>query len=138
MPLLTQSADGPGLVVCSTCRFAPDEREDEHGVRGGVRMLEALRTAAAEDPRLAGLAIEPMPCLFACSTHCVVHLRAPGKIGYVLGSFEPTGEAARAILDYARHYMASDEGQAPYRDWPEGVKGHFIVRTPPESGLVGG
>jgi len=137
MSLLTKSADGPGIVVCSTCRIGPDQREDEHGVRGGMRLLEALRSAATDDPTLAGLAIEPMPCLFACSTYCAIHLRAPGKIGYVLGSFQPTPEAARAILDYARHYMASAEGLVPYRDWPEGVKGHFIVRTPPEGRLVG-
>lgn len=136
MALLTSSAGGPGLVVCSTCRIGPDSRDDEQGVRGGVRLLEALRAAAADDPSLADLAIEPMPCLFACSTYCAIHLRAPGKIGYVLGSFQPTAEAARAILDYARCYMASAEGVVPYRDWPEGVKGHFIVRTPPAGKLV--
>lgn len=136
MSLLTKSADGPGLVVCSTCRFGPDAYEDAEGVRGGARLFEALRAAQAADPALARLAIEPMPCLFACSSYCTIHLRAPGKIGYVLGKFEPTPEAAAAILDYARHYMASAEGVVPYRDWPEGVKGHFIVRTPPEGQVV--
>ena len=77
-----------------------------------------------------------MPCLFNCAQHCSVHLRAPGKIGYVLGRFEPTAEAARAILDYALAYAASEEGMAPYRSWPEGVKGHFIVRVPPPGKVI--
>ncbi|ATQ42931.1 DUF1636 domain-containing protein [Caulobacter mirabilis] len=137
MSLLTRSADGPGLVVCSTCRFGPDAYEDAEGVRGGARLLEALLAAKDADSSLADLAIEPMPCLFACSSYCTIHLRAPGKIGYVLGRFEPTIDAATAILEYARRYMASDEGVVPYRDWPEGVKGHFIVRTPPTGHVVG-
>jgi predicted metal-binding protein len=40
-------------------------------------------------------------------------------------------DAARAILDYALHHAASEEGRVPFRDWPQGVKGHFIVRVPP-------
>lgn len=51
--------------------------------------------------------VEEMPCLFARQAHCTVHLRAPGK-----------------------------GGQVPYRDWPEGVKGHVVTRTPPEGYLV--
>lgn len=137
MAILSPSAHGPSLVVCSTCRMGPDNQEDEHGVRGGARLLEALRAVAATEDGLDGLTLEPMPCLFACSSYCTIHIRAPGKIGYVLGSFQPTAEAAEAILTYARHYMASEEGVVPYRDWPAGVKGHFIVRTPPEGQIVG-
>ena len=79
--------------------------------------------------------MEEMPCLFACTEFCTVHIRAPGKISYVLGRFEPVDEAARAILDYARAYAASEIGQVPFREWPQGVKGHFITRQPPEGFL---
>ena len=72
-----------------------------------------------------------MACLFACADHCTVHLRAPGKVGYVLGRFQGDEESARAILDYAVHYAASDHGRVAYSLWPEGIKGHFITRTPP-------
>lgn len=136
MSILRDGADGASLVVCSTCRFSEDEREDEAGVRGGARLAAISRELAAADPRLADLAVEDMPCLFNCAQHCSVHLRAPGKIGYVMGRFEPTPEAARAILDYAAAYLESEEGVVPYRQWPEGVKGHFIVRTPPAGRLV--
>ena len=137
MTLLRDAADGPSLIVCNTCRFSAEEREDADGVRGGARLVAALRAEQAGDERLDGLAIEEMPCLFNCTQHCSIHVRAPGKIGYVLGRFEPTDEAARAILDYAIAYMASDEGVVPYRQWPEGVKGHFIVRVPPAGKVVG-
>ncbi|MDG2527913.1 DUF1636 domain-containing protein [Caulobacter endophyticus] len=136
MTLLRDAADGPCLVVCNTCRFSAEEREDAEGVRGGARLAQALLAEKAADARLDGLSIEEMPCLFNCGQHCSIHLRAADKIGYVLGRFEPTGEAARAILDYAIAYMASEEGVVPYRQWPEGVKGHFIVRVPPAGKVV--
>ena len=136
MTLLRDAAEDVSLVVCSTCRFSAEEREDADGVRGGAHLVAALRAQKDGDARLDGLAIEEMPCLFNCSQHCSIHVRAPGKIGYVLGRFEPTVEAARAILDYAVAYMASEEGVVPYRQWPEGVKGHFIVRVPPAGKVV--
>lgn len=136
--MLAPAAAGPSLIVCNTCRFSAETREDAEGVRGGARLVEALRQAKADDERVEGLAIEEMPCLFNCTQHCSVHLRAPHKMGYVLGRFEPTAQAAQALLDYAAAYLASEEGVVPYRQWPEGVKGHFIVRTPPAGKVAAG
>ncbi|HWU79459.1 MAG TPA: DUF1636 domain-containing protein [Caulobacter sp.] len=133
MTVLREVDDGPAVVVCNTCRVSAEDREDADGARGGALLAAALREIAEG----SGVAIQEMPCLFNCAQHCSIHLRAPGKIGYVLGRFEPTTEAARAILDYAVAYAASDEGVVPYRQWPEGVKGHFIVRVPPAGRLVG-
>ncbi len=126
---------GAAVVVCSTCRLSPERREDDGGRRGGALLADALRAAQADDPALAGIAVQEMPCLFACQRHCAVHIRGAGKVGYVLGDFAPTQEAARAILTYAAYHAASAEGVVRYADWPEGVKGHFITRTPPEGFL---
>ena len=133
--ILRHVADGPAVVACNTCRFSADARDDSAGVRGGARLVEALRAVQAE-PGYERVAVQEMPCLFACQDFCTVHLRAPGKVGYVLGRFEPSADAARAILDYARLYAESEVGQVPYRSWPAGVKGHFITRTPPAGFVV--
>ncbi|MGN6691237.1 MAG: DUF1636 domain-containing protein [Sphingopyxis sp.] len=129
--MLTRVDSGPAVVACSTCRHSRDARTDAAGVSGGARLIEALQRLKASDPRYAGIAVQAMPCLFACHDHCTVHLRAPDKVGYVVGRFAPDADSARAILDYAVHYAASAHGRVAYADWPEGVKGHFIVRTPP-------
>lgn len=129
--MLKTVSDGPSLVVCNTCRHSTEKATDGAGVRGGARLLSTLRTLAADDHRLQSLEIQAMSCLFSCKSHCSVHLRAPDKVGYVLGGFAPTEDAARAILDYAAHYLESAFGSVAYGLWPEGVKGHFIVRTPP-------
>lgn len=123
---------GPAIVACNTCRLSSEARDDEHGVRGGAKLVSALQAAKASDPKYEEIAVQEMPCLFACKDFCTVHLRAPGKVGYVLGKFTADDDAARAILDYAVHYAASEFGRVPFSDWPEGVKGHFITRTPPE------
>jgi predicted metal-binding protein len=123
---------GPAVVVCSTCRLSPDAREDASGRRGGALLAQALRDVQRADAALAGVAVQEMPCLFACQRHCVIHLRAPGRIGYVLGGFAPGEEEARAILEYAVLHARSADGVVPYAQWPKGVKGRFIARTPPE------
>lgn len=127
---------GVAIVACNTCRHSVDAREDGEGRRGGARLVEALRAIRASDPVYAPVAVQEMPCLFACKDFCAVHLRAPDKVGYVLGRFEPTDDAARAILDYAKAYGESAFGQVPFREWPQGVKGHFITRTPPAGYVV--
>lgn len=133
--MLRATEAGAAVVVCSTCRVSAEAREDEEGRRGGALLAEAMREVQREEPGLAGVAVQEMPCLFACKRFCAVHIRAPGKVGYVLGDFAPGLEAARAILVYAARHAASEEGVVRYAEWPEGVKGHFIVRTPPEGYL---
>jgi predicted metal-binding protein len=127
--MLSRVDDGPAIVACSTCRRPGGD--DGTGVRDGARLIAALERVRASDRAYAGIAIQAMPCLFACGEACTIHLRAPDRIGYVLGRFEPDEASARAILDYALHYAASDDGRVPFALWPQGVKGHFIVRTPP-------
>jgi predicted metal-binding protein len=131
LPLLRRVADGAAVVACTTCRISADVKDDAEGTRGGALLVAALRAVQQSDPRYAEVAVQEMACLFACSDHCTVHVRAPGKVGYVLGRFAPDVEAARAILDYAIAHAASAEGRVPFRAWPQGVKGHFIVRVPP-------
>ncbi len=128
--------DGPAVVACNSCRHSNEARSDDDGTTGGATLIAALRRLKASDPAYAAIAVQEMPCLFACDRFCVVHLRAPGRIGYVMGGFSPDEAAARAILDYAALHAQSDAGQVAYRDWPEGVKGHFITRMPPPGFVV--
>lgn len=134
--MLTPVENRLAVVACNTCRLSAEQREDADGVRGGALLVAALEAAKAADPRYGDVAIQQMPCLFSCTEHCSIQLRAPGKVGYMLGRFTPDAEAARAILDYAVHYAESAHGRVPFKQWPQGIKGHFIARTPPEGFLV--
>ena len=130
--MLISSESSASLVVCTTCRLDKDRQDDGQGRRGGELLLRALQDALAGHPARGLLALQAMPCLFACTSHCTVHIRAPGKMGYLLGRFSPTCEDATALLDYAAAHLGSQDGLVRFSDWPEGVKGHFIARLPPE------
>jgi predicted metal-binding protein len=117
------------LYVCETCRYNTAAREHD-GRDGGAIFIEKIRQQLAQHPA-DNLCVRPTRCLMACTRHCTVHLRAAGKINYVIGDFEPTAECAETLLDYVEKYQQSATGQVPYKTWPQGIKGHFIARTPP-------
>ena len=135
MSILRSSNSGTSIVVCSTCKFKAEEPINASGERGGTALYRHVKDAA-DVLEATSISVEPMACLFACSQHCTVHLRAPGKVGYVLANFEPTTASAKALVEFAQHYDRSSEGVVPYKEWPEGVKGHFLVRIPPEGMII--
>jgi predicted metal-binding protein len=114
------------ITICDTCK-----REDFEARAPGMTDGEALALATEALPAPEGVALRRVSCLMGCSHGCNVAIQAPGKLCYTLGRFEPGEEAARAILDYAALHAESETGQVPYRQWPEGVKGHFVTRHPP-------
>jgi predicted metal-binding protein len=120
------------LVVCSTCRFSREARTDANGRAGGELFAQALERALQLHPCRDRVEIQTMPCLFACSSHCTVFMRSDRRLGYILGRFLPSPTQAAALLDYVAHYLDTTDGVVPYAKWPEGVKGHFLVRVPPE------
>ena len=114
------------ITVCDTCRRAErKELKDEPSC--GEGLCDAVETAAKE----AGVAVRRVSCLMGCERACNVAISAPGKLTYVLGRFDPTEEAAAAIVEYAQGHRESESGAVPFRQWPQGVKGHFVARVPP-------
>lgn len=116
------------LFVCTSCRVPAQREAGAAGDPCGERLLEAVQAAAEKHP---GIAVQGTSCLMGCSHGCNVALSEPGKLSYVLGRFEPSMEDAEAVVEYAALYHAGETGVVPYREWPQGVKGHFIARIPP-------
>lgn len=119
------------LTVCETCNFAPDTKRGPDGRSGGEMLCRLVEEVAGP---VAAVATRRHACLMGCDHHCNVGLSAPGKITYVMGSFAPEAEAAEALVAFAELYDASETGQVPYKQWPQGVKGHFVSRVPPLAG----
>lgn len=114
------------ITVCDTCAYAP-EQKTHAGETGGEIFARAVETAAADAPELA---VRRHSCLMGCERHCNVAISAPGKLTYVLGRFEPTADAAAAVVEYAAKFAESETGAVPFKQWPAGVKGHFVARVP--------
>ncbi|MEM7508399.1 MAG: DUF1636 domain-containing protein [Pseudomonadota bacterium] len=120
------SAPTTTILVCDTCRFSAEEKTAPDGRTGGEMLAAEVERIAAE----RGVAVARVSCLMGCERHCNTAISAPGKLTYVLGKFDPVIESAEAVVDYALLHGASETGQVPFKQWPQGVKGHFIARIP--------
>lgn len=114
------------IFVCDTCRFSVEEKLDGDKT-GGEILCAYVEHKAAANPNLT---VKRQSCLMGCVRHCNIAITADDKLSYVLGEFQPDAEAAQAIVDYAILHAESETGQVPFRQWPQGVKGHFVARIP--------
>ncbi|MCI4663580.1 MAG: DUF1636 domain-containing protein [Neomegalonema sp.] len=125
--------DKSTLIICETCAW-PDGEKLKDGQSGGAAFadLVAAAAAAAAEQGASSILVRRHACLMNCSQSCSAALSAPDKITYVFGRFEPSQSAAEALIEYAEGHAASDTGAVPFRQWPQGVKGKFIARVPPQ------
>lgn len=124
-------SDPVEIVVCETCRHpaAP-----EGSPPAGAVFADRLRAALSTCPDLADVRLTTMRCLMSCRRPCAVHVRAPGKMAYVLGDMSPESQGVETLVAYVRAYREAADGVVPFRQWPEGVKGRFVARVPPLAG----
>ncbi|MEZ5716711.1 MAG: DUF1636 domain-containing protein [Paracoccaceae bacterium] len=114
------------ITICDTCKR--EGWDAERGLPTDGETLAGLIESTAEG---RGVRTRRVSCTMGCERACNVIVQGAGKIGYSLGKFEGTGDDAAAIVDFAEKHAASETGQVPFRDWPQGVKGHFVSRQLP-------
>ncbi|MEM7745386.1 MAG: DUF1636 domain-containing protein [Pseudomonadota bacterium] len=114
------------IIVCDTCRWSVEEKTAPDGRTGGEMLAEMIEERAL----VAGVDVRRQSCLMGCERHCNTVIAAPGKLTYVLGSFVPDAASADAVVEYATLHAATETGQVPFKQWPQGVKGHFVARIP--------
>ncbi len=114
------------ITICDTCKL------DGWQARG-MAQTDGEALAALIEARAGNSALKTrrISCLMGCSHGCNVSIQAAGKIAYTVGRFTADAAAADAIVEYALAHAASDSGQVPFRQWPEGIKGHFVTRHQP-------
>ncbi|MBV0910769.1 DUF1636 domain-containing protein [Anianabacter salinae] len=114
------------ITICDTCkREGWDAAAQPH--TDGEALAALVEAQASGTP----LRTRRVSCTMGCTHGCNVTVQARDKLCYTLGRFEPAEDAAAAIVGYALLHAESETGQVPYRQWPEGVKGHFITRHQP-------
>ena len=114
------------ITICDTCKCEGWELTAMEQTDGEL-LAGLIETAAVGRP----VATRRVSCTMGCERACNIIVQGAGKIGYSLGKFDPTPEAAEAIVAYASQHAASATGQVPFREWPLGVKGHFVSRHVP-------
>lgn len=114
------------ITICETCK-RPDWADSGMEKTDGERLADAIEPIADQ----AGIRTRRVSCTMGCERACNIIIQGAGKIGYSLGKFDGTAEDAQAIVDYATMHRDSESGQVPFRQWPQGVKGHFVSRHLP-------
>jgi len=113
------------ITICDTCK-----RDGWADTGAALTDGEVLATLIETEPR-PGVRTRRVSCLMGCTHGCNVAVQGAGKLAYTLGRFTPDAGAAAAIADYAALHAETETGQVPFRQWPLGVKGHFVTRHPP-------
>ena len=115
------------ITICETCK-----REDwkEKGLKesDGFELAQLIEKSSVTEEKVI---TRRHSCLMGCDHGCNVTIQDNKKLSYVLGNFKPTSEDAEAIVLYANLHANSTNGQVPYREWPQAIKGHFVARIPP-------
>ena len=119
----------PWITICDTCK-----REDWDPVLQPKTDGEILAQLIEERAPISEIKTRRISCIMGCVRACNVTIQAPNKINYILGMFEPTANAAQAIVEYAELHKKSISGQVTYSEWPQGIKGHFTSRVAPIPG----
>jgi len=76
---------------------------------GGEILAEHVERIAAD----AGITVRRQSCLMGCERHCNIAIQGDDK-----------------LTEYAERHVESETGQVPFKQWPQGVKGHFVARIP--------
>jgi len=113
------------ITICDTCK------RDGWAETGAPLTDGETLAALIETEARPGVRTRRVSCLMGCTHGCNVAIQGAGKLSYTLGRFAPDAEAAAAIADYAALHAETETGQVPFRQWPLGVKGHFVTRHPP-------
>ena len=114
------------ITICDTCKR--DDWDPETQPQTDGEILAGLIEPIAQG---AGVETRRVSCMMGCARACNVAIQANKKLAYVLGTFTPSEDDAKAIVDYAVLHQDSKTGQVPYGQWPKGVKGHFSTRMSP-------
>lgn len=69
-------------------------------------------------------------CLWACKHSCAILLEDKVRTGYLGGYFAPEDSDADAVLDWCAAHAKTSDGNVPFIEWPQGMRGHFIARIP--------
>lgn len=111
------------LFVCTTCaRYAPLPPSE---TTPGERLALAAKARAADEGN--DITIRAVVCLNGCPHPCTAALREPGKA--VIRFANLTAEDAPALLEAARLYARSHDGDLPADMLPETLRNKVGCRV---------
>jgi len=118
------------LVICTTCKFSEADKFAPDGRTGGEMMLAAVQGVLNRAGR-SDITVEPQACLWNCTRPCSVAIQDDARFSYITGANVPDDEQAEAIIQWFDLHGETSDGNVPFKQWPQKMRGHFIARIPP-------
>lgn len=111
------------LNVCVTCRAGVSPAD---GIAPpGAQLFKELLGRG----EIAGVSLNPVECLSACSQGCSIALSGQGRWTYVYGRLDLSH--VDDIRTGAHAYAKAPDGIVPWRERPEVFRKQSIARIPP-------
>jgi len=125
----TGPAGRPTVMVCITCRAAPDlaATSDVDAPRPGSALADATTLAAAGADDISVLRVR---CLGNCSRGLSAAIRCENTWTYIFGGLDPERDGP-SLIRGAQLLAQATDGIMPWRDRPESLKRGLIARIPP-------
>lgn len=120
------------LFVCESCNVSEHNTEMDKPSDGTV-LVQHLRKQHENWARRSELDIQPTRCLWTCDHPCAIALSSAQKSTYVVAKV-PVAEVdktATALLRLSEHYLDSNDGTTPWKNFPEVLQTDIIARVPP-------
>ncbi|NJK51704.1 MAG: DUF1636 domain-containing protein [Leptolyngbyaceae cyanobacterium SU_3_3] len=114
----------PTLFICQSCCLSEDHPEGQPA--DGAVLLEQIKVHQAESS--SEIRVQPVACLWACGSPCVVAFTAPNKPTYLFSKL-PTKSASN-LIEFAEKYTQSKTGNVSYKQFPEQLKEVAISKVP--------
>lgn len=114
----------PTLFICQSCRFSQDQPEGQPA--DGKVLLEQVKAHQVESS--CEIRVQPVACLWACGSPCVVSFSAPNKPTYLFGTIST--ESVSDLIEFAKKYTQSKTGNVSYKQFPERLKETAIAKVP--------
>lgn len=116
------------LFVCKSCN-AESEQENTADPSDGSKLLNELQSLYQTWTYQVKLEIQAVGCLWTCSRPCAVAFSATAKSTYLFTNV-PSSEAD-ALLQFGELYLNSDNGDIPWKQFPEVLQTAEVAKIPP-------
>jgi predicted metal-binding protein len=115
------------LFVCKSCN-STHSGETNYEKSEGATLLNQVKTLYQEHSYSDELDIQVVGCLWTCDRPCAVAFSAPDKATYLFTKVPST--EAEALLQFGQHYLASDDGDIPWKQFPEVLQSAEVAKIP--------
>lgn len=115
------------LFVCKSCNSVHSDGIDYEKAEGTVllnQLLNLYQNWSHQDE----LDIHPIGCLWTCSRPCSVAFSGTNKATYLFTKVPAA--AAAALLQFSQLYLASQDGNIPWKQFPEVLQSAEVAKIP--------